>query len=106
MAISLLKLCTTVGLKRPVSICRDVLGFEGSRVPGALVATRPQPELRLKRFADLLKGQHFHVHIIVAGSDLLTENDQSVLDYAVFVFVTSTPQPGLAWDASHAICAL
>jgi hypothetical protein len=40
--------------------------------------------LNVNRFAQLLKGKHFHVRIIVAGSDLLSANDQDVIDYAVF----------------------
>jgi hypothetical protein len=48
------------------------------------VATRPRPILSLNRLTQLLRGQHFHLHLIVAGSELLTVNDQSVIDYAVF----------------------
>jgi hypothetical protein len=82
--ISIRTLCTALGQTGEVSICRDILGFDASRVPDAVVATRPRPTLSLTRFAQLLRGRHFHMQIIVAGSDLLTQNDRDVIDYAVF----------------------
>jgi hypothetical protein len=61
-----------------------MLGFTESRAPARLSTARPIPVLSLTRFAQLLRGQHFHVRLIVAGSDLLTANDRDVVDYAVF----------------------
>lgn len=84
MAVSLRKMCSALGLTGRVSICQDLLGFTESKMPAAVVATRPKPTLNLNRFAQLLKGQHFHVRLIVAGSDLLSANDGAVIDYAVF----------------------
>jgi Metallo-peptidase family M12B Reprolysin-like len=84
MAVSLRKLSSALGLPSQFSVCRDMFGFTGSRVPAPLSTTRPRPVLSLTRFAQLLRGEHFHVRLIVAGSDLLTTNDQDVIDYAVF----------------------
>jgi len=53
-------------------------------MPARIIATRPVPTLNVARFAQLLRGRHFHVRLIVAGSELLTTNDQDGLDYAVF----------------------
>ena len=84
MAVSLRKLCSTLGLTGRVSVCQDFLGFTEGKPPAAVVATRPRPVLSLNRFAQLLRGSHFHVRFIVAGSDLITANDREVIDYAVF----------------------
>lgn len=84
MPVSLRTLSSALGLPRRFSVCRDMLGFTESRVPARLSLRRPVPVLSLTRFARLLRGQHFHVRLIVAGSDLLTANDRDVIDYAVF----------------------
>lgn len=84
MGVSLRQVCSALGLSGPVSVCRDLWGFSDAAMPARIVATRPVPALSVARFAQLLRGRHLHVHLIVAGSELLTANDQDVLDYAVF----------------------
>ena len=84
MATSLKAVCAALGRTGQVSLCRDVLGFFEGKMPAAVKETRPRPELSLKRFIGLLRGLHFHLHIIVTGSDLLTSNDRDVIDYGVF----------------------
>lgn len=83
MSGSLRQACTGLGLLGPVSLCRDVLGYNAGRLPIA-PASRPRPDFSLSRFMQLLRGPHFHVQLIVAGSDLVTDNDQIVIDYAVY----------------------
>ncbi|HEY8766184.1 MAG TPA: hypothetical protein VIP09_02800 [Dehalococcoidia bacterium] len=84
MSVSLRQVCSGLGLSGSVSICRDVWGFSDASMPAALSSGRAVPRLSVARFAQLLRGRHFHVRLIVAGSELLTNNDQDVLDYAVF----------------------
>lgn len=67
-----------------VSLCRDILGFSNDRVPARLNTARPIPEININQFIRLLRGQHFHVQLIVTESDLLSGNDNDVIDYAVF----------------------
>jgi hypothetical protein len=84
MSISLRKTCLALGLSGSVSVCRDVWGFSNGSLPAALSSDRAAPRLSIARFVQLLRGRHFHVRLIVAGSELLTANDQDVLDYAIF----------------------
>jgi Metallo-peptidase family M12B Reprolysin-like len=93
MATSLKKVCSALGKTGSVSLCRDIFGFAGSRlgttdartgVPPRVNATRPVPTISINQFVRLLRGKHFHVRLIPAGSDLLTDNDRDVIDYAVF----------------------
>jgi hypothetical protein len=51
----------------------------------------------------LLRGEHFHVQLIVTGSDLLSENDTRVLDYDIFrlrdIYTTAEIGIGIvSWD--------
>jgi hypothetical protein len=84
MATSLNQVCAALGKTGSVSLCKDILGFDRSRVPSALTNTRPVPRLNINRFVRLLRGKHFHVHLIITGSDLLTDKDRDFIDYAVF----------------------
>ncbi|MGW2084092.1 hypothetical protein [Streptomyces sp. NPDC001880] len=38
----------------------------------------------MNRLANSLQGQHIHVRLIIAGSDLITANDRNTIDYAIF----------------------
>ena len=53
-------------------------------MPPAGTLTRPVPRVSINQFVKLLRGKHFHVRLILAGSDLLSDNDRDVIDYAVF----------------------
>ncbi|WHZ26428.1 MAG: hypothetical protein OJF51_001223 [Nitrospira sp.] len=84
MASKLKKVCAALGFTGEVHLCRDILGFAGSKLPAAVVNTRPLPQLSLNQFIRLLRGRYFHVRLILAGSDLLNQSDRDVIDYAVF----------------------
>jgi hypothetical protein len=84
MTISLRKVAATHGFTGQVFVCSDLLGFEGGHLPGALVPTRPRPQLSLKQHVQLFRTSHFDVHLIFAGSDLLTTADHDAINYAIF----------------------
>jgi hypothetical protein len=84
MAASLRGVCAALGRTGSVSLCRDILGFSGSKIPAAPNNTRPVPVLNINKFVRLLRGKHFHVHLIFAGSELFTNNDMRRMDYEVF----------------------
>src|SRR5258708_11719919 len=88
MAASLRAVCAALGktgsVSGSVSLCRDIFGFARSKVPAAPNNTRPVPVLNINKFVGLLRGKHFHVHLIFTGSDLLTDNDRRRIDYEVF----------------------
>ncbi len=67
-----------------VSVCRDLLGFTQGRMPSAVVSSRPTPRIGLVGYVRAFRQSHFHVRIIVAGSDLLSTTDPVAIDYAVF----------------------
>jgi hypothetical protein len=82
MATSLKKVCSALGKTGSISLCRDILGIAGSRlgtsnartgVPPRVNATRPVPTISINQFVRLLRRKHFHVRLILAGSDLLTD---------------------------------
>jgi hypothetical protein len=81
---SLKQVFSALNRRGTVSLCRDILGFSNGRVPAALNDARPRPQLNINQFIRLLRDQHFHVQLIVTGSDLLSENDKKVLDYDIF----------------------
>ncbi len=84
MVASLKQVFSALNRKGNVSLCRDVLGLSNGRVPAAVDTARPKPQINVNQFVRLLRGQHFHVQLIVTGSDLLSDNDTKVLDYDVF----------------------
>ena len=84
MAASLRGVCAALGRTGSVSLCRDILGFTGFKIPAAANNTRPAPVLSINRFVRLLRGKHFHVHLILAGSEMFTGKDMSRIDYEVF----------------------
>lgn len=84
MAASLKKVFSALNRPGKVSLCRDVLGFLNDRVPAAISAMRPKPGISMSQFIRLLRNRHFHVRLIVTGSDLLNVNDRKALDYDVF----------------------
>jgi Metallo-peptidase family M12 len=67
-----------------ISVCRDLLGFDAATIPRPVVSTRPKPVVSLRNYVQQFKGQHFHVRLIVAGSDILSPGSRDVIDYAVF----------------------
>src|SRR5690242_21905423 len=84
MVASLRQVFSALNRRGNVSLCRDILGFSNGRVPAAVNAARPKPQINVNQFVRLLRGQHFHVQLIVTGSDLLNDNDTKLLDYDVF----------------------
>lgn len=87
MPVSLRAVATALGItKQQLSVCGDLYGFIRHHVPNALNVTRPHPTISIHRYAELLRNAHIHVHLIIAGSDLLSisGDDWDVLDYAVF----------------------
>jgi hypothetical protein len=81
--ISLRRLARDLGFPGDVSVCRNLLGYEGGRVPGRLDPNRPQPRLSLRDYAATLSGPHFDMTLILAGADTMTANDTAVIDFAV-----------------------
>jgi hypothetical protein len=81
MTMSLRRVCSALGLGKSVSLRNDVLGFTEAR---RFNNTRPRPDFSVADFVHGLRRAHFHVHLIIAGSDLLTDNDRRTIDYAVF----------------------
>jgi hypothetical protein len=84
MVASLRRVFSALNRRGTVSLCRDIQGFSHGRVPAALNAGRPRSQININQFVRLLRGEHFHVQLIITGSDLLSENDTRVLDYDVF----------------------
>jgi len=84
MVASLRQVFSALNRRGNVSLCGDILGFSNGRVPAAVNAARPKPKINVNQFVRLLRGKHFHVQLIVTGSDLLSENDKKVLDYDIF----------------------
>jgi Metallo-peptidase family M12B Reprolysin-like len=81
MTMSLRQVFSALGLGKSVSLRNDVLGFTEAR---RFNNTRPRPDFSVADFVHGLRRAHFHVHLIIAGSDLLTANDRRTIDYAVF----------------------
>jgi hypothetical protein len=77
-------MCTAVGLLGRVSLCEDVLGFAGGKVPARLNTARSIPQVSLRAHAQRLQGRWFDLWLILAGSDLMTTVDEDVVDYAVW----------------------
>jgi hypothetical protein len=67
-----------------VSVCRDLLGFTEGKMPDPVFPFRPKPTISLSNFVRGYAQQHFDVRIIVAGSDMLSQKDRQVIDYAIF----------------------
>ena len=84
MVASLRQVFSALSRRGNVSLCRDILGFSNGRVPAAVNAARPKPQINVNQFVRLLRDKHFHVQLIVTGSDLLSENDKKALDYDIF----------------------
>lgn len=84
MTMSLRDTCRALGLGKTVSLCTDVLGFAVGRCPAKLSPTRPDTVFSVKTFVHGLRRAHFHVRLLIAGSDVITVNDWAVLEYAVY----------------------
>ncbi|MGY2119298.1 hypothetical protein ACW9HR_35855 [Nocardia gipuzkoensis] len=67
-----------------VGVGRDLFGFHERKCPAPLVSTRPTPMASLNQFIQGLRGQHFQVRLIIAGSNLLSSSDYETVDYAVY----------------------
>jgi hypothetical protein len=84
MTISVRDTCRALGFGQTVSLCTDVLGFTRGHCPGRLGPTRPDTAFSIRSFVHGLRRAHFHVRLLIAGTDVITSNDWRVLEYAVY----------------------
>jgi len=90
MTISLRDVCRALSHTGTVSLCKDVLGFAGGRCPQKIPPVsspppaRPDPSFSVRTFVAGLRETHFNAELLWAGSDLITDSDRAVLEYAVY----------------------
>ncbi|MCC5611979.1 M12 family metallo-peptidase [Nostoc sp. CHAB 5834] len=77
---SLLKTASCIGIKPPFSVMRNFLGLRRGKVPQL---TGAPSTISLLDQIKMLKGKHFHINIILVGSDLFTNADLDEVDAAV-----------------------
>ncbi|MCM3923883.1 hypothetical protein ND748_19695 [Frankia sp. AiPs1] len=82
--ISLRRVGNALGFGNSFSVCTDLLGFTGGRVPARLNAHRAQSVVSLRGYVSTLRGSNFDVTLILAGSDVMTKSDATVIDYAIY----------------------
>src|SRR2546430_650568 len=69
-----------IGVSAPASVMRDYFGLTQGKVPQL---TGAPATLSLLAQMKALKGPHFHINVIMVGSDLFTSADRVELDSAV-----------------------
>jgi hypothetical protein len=82
--ISLRRAAAALGREHNFSVCHDILGFSGYKVPTALAAGRAVPTVSLRGFINGLRGDNFDIELILAGSDTMTPAEATVIDYAIY----------------------
>jgi hypothetical protein len=77
---SLRQAATCVGISGTFSVMSDFFGLMTGKVPqgaGASIVLSVQDQIRA------LQGSHFHINVILVGSDLFTSSDRVEVDFAV-----------------------
>ena len=93
MAASLRAYAGCIGITGPFSVVWDFYGFRRGRLPADPTGVRV--EVSLKEQIKSLRGRHFNLNVITAGSDQFTDADHTEIDYSIFKLRNIYRQVGL-----------
>jgi hypothetical protein len=79
---SIRSLASCIGITGEISVLADFFGFARGELPPD--PTGADVQVSLKRQAERLQSDHFHLNVTAVGSDQFTDADYTEIDYSIY----------------------